>query len=79
MTKNNAIHENDNYIVSVGESLDYDGPTAKRLMYQIINKETGVVERENFALPYAIAEADSFDDLLRQRRAVARVVGAAKH
>ncbi len=64
MKNNNNLFETDEYTVSVGKSLDFDGPTPGRLLYQIINKNTSVVEREDFALPFAIETAKSLQEQL---------------
>ncbi len=64
MKNNNNLFETDEYTVSVGKSLDFDGPTPGRLLYQIINKNTAVVEREDFALPFAIETAKSLQEQL---------------
>jgi len=54
---NASLYETDSYVVRVGNSLDFDGPTKERPLYQIVNKTTEVVEREEFALPFAIRTA----------------------
>jgi len=57
-----SLFETDSYRVIVGPSLDFDGPTPGRVLYQIVNKETEVVEREEFALPFAIRTAMGLDE-----------------
>jgi len=70
MTKNNTVeeqeilHQTDTYRVVVGKSLDFDGPTPGRLLYQVVNKNTQVVEREDFALAAAIMTANMLDEQL---------------
>jgi hypothetical protein len=49
-----SLFENENYKVVVGESIDYDGPTKPRLLYQIVNTKTDVIEREDFMYPSAV-------------------------
>lgn len=62
-TKNNndSLYSNLHYFIRVGESLDFNGPTENRLLYQIVNRETEVVEHEAFALPNAIKAADTLN------------------
>jgi len=67
MTKSNTpevLYETNTYKISVGKSLDFDGPTPGRLLYQVINKNTQVVEREDFALASAIQTANVLDEQL---------------
>ena len=66
---NASLFETDSYQVVVGPSLDFDGPTPGRVLYQIINKVTNVVEREEFALPFAIRTAIGLDKDLVEVRA----------
>lgn len=71
MPKNNdCLYETNTYFVRVGGSLDFDGPTANRLLYQVVNRNTEVVEREDFALPFAIRMAK---DLERELEAAYKV------
>lgn len=56
---NNAVFDNKNYTVTIGESL-YE--TQKFQCYQIINKETNVVEAETTVLPRAIGIANEYSE-----------------
>lgn len=61
------VYENDNYQVVVGLTtrfvgpVDKDGAHVQTNGYQIINKITGVVERETFIYPQAIEDARYLD------------------
>ena len=61
---NDNLYENDLYFVRVGVSIDYDGPTKERDIYQVVNKQTMMIERENFALPSAIEDANYLHEAL---------------
>jgi len=71
-----SLFETDTYCVKVGASLDFDGPTKGRPLYQVVNKNTAVVEREEFALPFAIRTAQGLEEDLEL--ALAGGDGAAK-
>jgi hypothetical protein len=60
------IHENDNYKVTIGESVmskadDHQGP-----LYKIVNKTYGIVELETSWLPKALFDADDWDAMLKR-------------
>lgn len=59
-----VLFENTNYQVLVNISIDYDGPAEERLIYQVKNRKTGVVEIEDFILPSAIEAARYLDTQL---------------
>ena len=63
---NDNLYENDTYFVRVGISIDYEGPTKERSIYQVVNKLTEVIEREDFALPSAIEHANYLHEALEK-------------
>jgi len=81
MTKNDIVFETPIYKIIVASAIDYEGPCPDRILYQIYNKDTGVMELEDFTLPGAIETAKYLTDCLVSIREgkQATVVGISKN
>ena len=61
MKNNSIVYENDNYLVQVAASEENIGGMA----YQVVNKKTKVIEREDPVWPSAVQAAKYFDEEIK--------------
>jgi hypothetical protein len=61
MKNNSIVYENDNYLVQVAASEENVGGMA----YQVVNKKTAVIEREDPVWPSAVQAAKYFDEEIK--------------
>ena len=69
MKNNLIVYENDNYLVQVVTSEENVGG----LTYQVLNKKTAVVEREDPVWPSAVQAAKYFDEEIKHVETEAHV------
>lgn len=77
------LFDTDNYVVRVGDSLDFGSKDSPRDIYQIVNIHTQVVEREELIYPSAVMLCKSlskaYDDLQRDLTNEKVINGEAKN